>query len=416
MVCRSLLIAVMLMFAVLTTAVDAQTAPDFTDREKRILASLSLASLKPLSPNPSNQMADNKQAAALGEALFFDRRLSKDSALSCAGCHQPERAYTDGKALAEGVSLTARNTPPLQGVAYQRWFYWDGRRDSLWSQALIPFEAPSEMGSSRLAVVREVLSNPDYLQSYRTIFGPPPTISFESLPEHATPIGPTNLQNQWYRLNRSVQKNINTVFANLGKSLEAFQRTLDPPVTRFDQFVEAMRSGGGYGEKAAHLATSEEKQGMKLFMDDTRTQCLRCHNGPMLTNGGFHNIGTGKFSGENMDFGRVFGLQAVQIDEFNCLGDFSDAKPEECEALNHVSQDAHQNLHGAFKTPTLRYLDKTGPYFHDGRFDTLSEVISYYVSPPDSGRNGAHELAPIDLSAEEKRALVAFLRMFAADP
>ena len=409
MVFWRLLIAVTLLFTVLATAVDAQTAPDFTDREKRILESLSLASLKPLPPNPSNKLADNKRAAELGEALFFDGSLSKFGSLSCASCHQPDRAYTDGKALAEGVSLTARNTPPLQGVAYQRWYYWDGRRDSLWSQALIPFEAPSEMGSSRLAVVREVLSDPDYLQSYKVIFGAPPSINFELLPDHATPIGAPALQNKWYRLNRSVQKKINAVFANLGKSLEAFQRRLDPPVTRFDQFVDAMRSGDG--ERAGLLASAEEKRGMKLFMDDKRTQCLRCHNGPMLTNGGFHNIGTGKFSGKNMDFGRVFGLQAVQIDQFNCLGDYSDARPEQCNALNHFSQDAHQTLHGAFKTPTLRFLEKSAPYFHDGRFSSLTKVMKHYQTPPDTGPNKIHELQPMDLSAQEIAALISFLEM-----
>ena len=73
---------------------------------------------------------------------------------------------------------------------------------------------------------------------------------------------------------------------------------------------------------------------------------------------------------------------------------------------------AHQSLHGAFKTPTLRYLEQTGPYFHDGRFETLEQVIDYYQNPPESGPNGLNELRGLNLTDLEKQALAAFLRMF----
>ena len=83
------------------------------------------------------------------------------------------------------------------------------------------------------------------------------------------------------------------------------------------------------GDDSTHgdLLSVQEITGLKLSMDSRRTQCLQCHNGPMFTNGGFHNIGTGNFSGEHLDFGRVFGLRAVLMDEFNCLGKYSDAQP-----------------------------------------------------------------------------------------
>lgn len=380
-----------------------------TEREVRILQSLSLESLGPPPANPSNRVADSEQAAELGQQLFFDPRFSMDGTLSCASCHQPDKAYTDGLALAEGLDQTGRNTPTLLGVAYQRWFYWDGRRDSLWAQAMIPFEATSEMGSSRVAVVRAVLSHPEYRAAYQALFGQPPEFDWDSLPQEATPLGSTERQNAWYRLPRATQHNMNGVFANLGKTLEAFQRTLEPPETRFDQFVAALAAGNI--DRARELSSPAEIQGMKLFIDDERAQCLRCHNGPMLSNGGFHNIGTGKFSGENMDFGRVFGLQAVTMDEFNCLGEYSDARPEQCDNLNYLSQDPHQALYGAFKTPTLRYLDQTAPYFHDGRFNTLIEVIDYYTNPPSEGRNAVHELTPLDLTVADQTALVAFIEM-----
>jgi len=408
MTCR--FVQVFILAFLLSSGVNPAELPGkLTDRELRILQSLSLEALGPVPKKPSNRVADDERAAELGRTLFFDKALSADGSLSCASCHQPERAFTDGKALAEGVDRTARNTPTLYGAAYLDWLYWDGRRDSLWSQALIPIEAQSEMAFSRVAVVRLVLSSPGYRERYQAIYGSPPELDLGSLPEHATPIGNSKRQNAWYRLPLDTQKRVNTVFANIGKALGAFQRTLELPETRFDRFVAALSQKDW--EQADKLISDQELAGIKLYTDDRRTQCLRCHSGPLFSNGGFHNIGTGRFSGESMDFGRVFGLQAVLMDEFNCLGDYSDAKAEQCDALNHVPQDAHQVLHGAFKTPTLRYLKETAPYFHDGRFSTLNEVVDYYQDPPDTGPNKAHELQPLDLTDEEKKSLIAFLKM-----
>lgn len=393
----------------ITAMACAQAPENLTDRDLRILQSLSLFALEPIPDSPSNRFADNNQAAELGKALFFDKALSIDGSLSCASCHQQDKAFTDGKPLAEGIDRTARNTPTLYGTAYLDWLYWDGRRDSLWSQALIPLEASNEMASSRVAAVRLVQSSPDYRKRYQALFGPLPDLDGNALPEHAAPIGDTARQNAWYRLPSQTQQQINTVFANLGKALGAFQRTIELPETRFDRFVAALNQEDW--EQAKKLVSSEELEGIKLYIDDQRTQCLRCHSGPLLSNGGFHNIGTGRFSGELMDFGRVFGLQAVLMDEFNCLGNYSDAEADQCDALNHVSQDAHQVLQGAFKTPTLRYLGETAPYFHDGRFSSLEEVIDYYQSPPETGPNQLHELQPLNLTDDEKKALIAFLEM-----
>ncbi len=255
--------------------------------------------------------------------------------------------------MSEGVARTARNAPTLYGIAYLDWLYWDGRRDSLWSHVLIPFEAPSEMGGSRVAVVERVLTDPDYRNDYRALFRAPPELDWNSLPHRATPICNTARQNAWYRLPRQTQQRINMVFANIGETLEAYQRTLQSPATWFDRFVKALSEG--QIERAGQLVSEQELRGLKLYTATERTRCLQCHNGPILSNGGgFNNIGTGRYSGESMDFGGVFGLLAVLMDEFNCLGDYSDATSEQCDGLNHVSQDAHQTFHGAFKTPILR--------------------------------------------------------------
>jgi len=392
-----------------TSPVSADLPGNLSEADLRILQSLSLAGLGPVPASPSNRVADDERAVTMGKALFFDTTLSIDGSLSCASCHQAEMAFTDGKSLAEGMATTTRNTPTLYGAAYLDWLYWDGRRDSLWSQALVPFEDANEMGTSRVAVVQRVLTDPDYQKDYRALFGPPPELDWNSIPDQATPIGVTARQNAWYRLPRQTQQQINRVFANIGKTLEAYQRTLHPPETRFDRFVEVLSRG--QTERAGKLVSAAELRGMKLYTDTERTQCLQCHNGPLLSNGGFHNIGSGRFSGQSTDSGRIFGLQAVLMDEFNCLGDYSDAAPGQCDALNHVSQEAHQTLRGAFKTPTLRYLVRTGPYFHDGRFETLAEVVNYYQNPPENGPNGHHELRPMNLTDQQKQALIAFLGM-----
>src|SRR6185295_17867475 len=126
----------------------------FTDLEVKRL--LQHSPLPPPPPDETNAKADDPRAARLGRALFFDARLSGNGRLACASCHQPERSWTDGMALAHGADEGRRQTPSLWNVAYSRWYFWDGRADSLWSQALQPIESPREMAGSREAAVRLV--------------------------------------------------------------------------------------------------------------------------------------------------------------------------------------------------------------------------------------------------------------------
>ena len=102
------------------------------------------------------------------------------------------------------------------------------------------------------------------------------------------------------------------------------------------------------------------------------------------------------------------GMQAVLMDEFNCLGPYSDALPEECPSLRFLNKSNHIPLRGAFKTPSLRNVSGTAPYFHDGRFETLTEVIDFYNKPPMT--NGPTELKALGLNDQQKRQLIAFLR------
>ena len=122
--------------------------------EREAIASLWLGSLPPLPPSPGNPVADDPRAVALGHRLFFDPRFSANGATACASCHRPEHHFKDDAARSRGIGLTARKSMSVVGAAYSPWLFWDGRRDSLWSQALEPLEDPLEHGTTRVEVAR----------------------------------------------------------------------------------------------------------------------------------------------------------------------------------------------------------------------------------------------------------------------
>ncbi len=400
-------IAALLATAASVAAADPATHA-WTGREQRILASLRL--VRALPPSPGNRYADDPRAAELGRRLFFDPGFSANGEIACASCHRPALHFTDGRATAVGLAPLHRNAPTLVGAGFGRWFYWDGRRDSLWAQALTPLEAHDEMGGSRIGVLRRIAGDPRYRADYEAIFGPlPEAVLDAALPAEAGPLGEEPLRKAWFRIGEPTRDALDRAYANVGKAIEAFERTLLPTDSRFDRYVDAVQAGddAGLGQ-----LDEQEVAGLRLFIDATRTQCLQCHNGPQLSNGGFHNVGTGTFSGPALDFGRVLGIQAVLMDGFNCLGRYSDAGPEDCAPLRFLNADAHVPLEGAFKTPSLRDVAETAPYLHDGRYATLREVIDHYVSPP---ADVPHELRPLALSEPEREALVAFLRSLSGE-
>lgn len=380
----------------------------FTEREKNILATLTIDKLQqPVSE--SNRYAFNNEAQEFGEKLFNEKGLSESGEFSCASCHDPENHFIDGVPIAVAAGEGQRNTPPLHGVAWYSWFYWDGRRDSLWSQALTPIEAPVEMAGNRVAVARFIASAPDYLTEYQSIFGPLPFDKSDPLLAiSATPLGNEKQKSAWLKLDSNKQNEINTVFANVGKALAAYQHTLAPVETRFDAFQREVAEGKSVSK--IDSLSKLELEGARLFLNEKKTQCVECHNGVLVGNGNFHNIGTGNFTGPVFDFGREFGAQAALLNEFNCQGKYSDAKSDECLHLIYMNRNtAHKR--GAFKTPTLRNIPNTAPYFHDGRFTTLEQVVRHYAVPPP--RPEEHELRPgFELTEKEIIALTAFLQSF----
>jgi len=281
----------------------------------------------------------------LGKKLFFDKRLSINDRQSCADCHSPEKAFTDGRRLARGAegSLGERNAMPLFNLAWKSEFFWDGRADSLRQQVLQPVQNPLEMHQSLTnLVVKLTRANDNYPALFSAAFG-----SSEITSE------------------------------KISLALENYLLTL----TSFDSKFDRVLSG-------QEKFTPEEERGFELFSteyDPRRGQygadCFHCHGGPLFQSQSFANNG---------------------LDDVFC--DLGRAK------ITRKTLDT-----GKFAVPSLRNVALTAPYMHDGRFQTLEEAVEHYCTgvkrsatlDPNLAR---HPDGGVPLSAEDKKALVAFLK------
>ncbi len=392
----------LLALALLAACAGGTTAADWSADELRVLHSLSLDALKPLPPDPSNAVADEPAAAALGERIYFDTRFSGNGAVSCASCHMPERHFTDGRAFGVGMGTIPLNAMSLVGAAYSPWQTWNGKNDSQWSQALIPLENPLEHGGNRALYAHLLAEN--YRVEYEALFGPLPDLSDSGrFPRNAGPVDSPAASAAWDRMDPADRDAVNHVFANLGKMLAAYERTILPQPARFDRYVASLDENGiAQGDT---VLTPDELAGLRLFMG--KGQCTNCHNGPRFTNDAFHNTAIPGAPGVPIQRGRIDGVARVQADPFNCLGAYSDAPPEECTALRFMVTEG-DTLLGGMKTPTLRNVAETGPYMHTGQFATLAEVIQHYNSGG-FAIQGHNELTPLALTDEEAAQLEAFL-------
>lgn len=381
---------------------------DWSQQELRVLSSLHLDSLPAAVADFTNRLSQNADAADLGRKLFFDEALSETQRVSCATCHDPALKFTDGRRFSFGSATTARHSPTIIGVSRSNWFYWDGRRDSLWSQSVTPLETRGEMDRARTDLVRHVVTHEDYGEAFlnlSSVLTAEDMADADRFPPGAGPYAEEAGRSAWAQMSPVDRNKANQAFADVGKVISAYVETLQYSPSRFDNFVAALLDDDE--DAANELLTESERNGAKLFIDSTRTPCLRCHNGPLFTNFEFHNVGTGPSEDGPPDFGRYVGLQAATFDEFNCRGDYSDATRADCEKLKY-STEGHAD-EGAFKVPSLRNVAETPPYLHDGRFADLSAVLDFYLNPPDLERV-VHEIPDFELSDQEAADLVQFLR------
>ena len=366
--------------------------------EIKVLSSLRLSQLPTTPADPSNAVEGLPAAVDLGRRLFHDVRLSQNGRVSCASCHQEAKQFQDGLALGQGVGTGSRRTMPIVGAGQSPWLFWDGRKDSLWAQALGPLEDTAEHGGNRMAYAK--LLQQHYRKAYEAVFGAMPDL--RPLPSHASPYGSAAQRAAWQTLEPGTQQEVNRVFANLGKAIAAYEKTLAHRATRLDRFLEATLAGD---PGAGQLLSPPEAAGLRLFIG--RGQCVSCHNGPLFSDQSFHNTGVPERPGSALDRGRAAAIAKVQGDPFNCLGSFSDAGPGQCQELRFMRID-DPLMEGAFKTPGLRNVALRPPYMHAGQLATIEEVIAHYVQAP-AALVGHNERKPLRLSVQETRELALFL-------
>ena len=316
--------------------------------------------------------ADNPQTPekiSLGQKLFFEPRLSADGTVSCSTCHSPELAFTDRKPTSVGIKgrVGQRNAPTILNALYNKTQFWDGRTETLEEQVGFPIVNPSEMGHPNLdAAVAQIASVKEYQQLFQRVFGRPPN-------------GPDLL--------RAIA------------SYERTQLSFDSP---FDHFMA--------GENNAIDASA--KRGWELF--NTQARCNKCHaltdtqrDVTVFTDNDFHNIGVGiirhnvvALAGQaekliNSADTAAIDRAAIQHD-MSVLGRFLITKQEKDTA--------------SFKTPDVRNVLVTGPYFHDGSQDTLWDVMDHY-NKGDGLQNPwlDEDIQPLALTESDIDDLVAFL-------
>lgn len=353
--------------------------------------------------------AEAIQAAELGHDLFFDHALSRSGEHACASCHIPALAFSDAKARSHPAS---RNAPSLIGIAHQRWFNRDGSKDSLWSQALGPLENDFEIDADRVTLLQKIANHPNYPEQYLAAFDITLPRALLNALNPASPLRSEVERARWSELPQPIRDTIDLHFSNLGKALAAYQRQLAAQPSAFDRYAHALATGDS--DPQQHMS-DKAINGLLLFIS-SRTSCLDCHTGRHFSNQRFHNIGTAPFYLPGADPGRRGGIDKLLSDPFNCKSRFA-TEHKACDHLDGVwRNEIPYLLNGAFLTPGLRNVARTGPWFHDGSAKSLMDVMQHYRSPPTSqtGRT-EHELTALSLTDDEIRDIVAFMESLSSD-
>jgi cytochrome c peroxidase len=252
-----------------------------------------LTTYEPMPIPGDNPMTAEK--VTLGRQLFFDERLSGDGSRSCYSCHVCEKGLTDGLSKAVGAfgKQLPRSSPTLWNTGYHKEFYWDGRSPSLEKQAMAAWTG-ANMGAKADEIAAKLNQLQDYRGQFQRVFA-----------SDATP-------------------------DNIVKAIAAYERTIISGDTKWDRY----KAGD------ASALNESETRGWNIFR---AIKCNNCHDGVLLTDQQYHNVGIGMDQKEP-DVGRF--------------------------KVSNKTEDT-----GAFKTPTLRDISQSAPYFHDGSVATLEEAV-----------------------------------------
>jgi cytochrome c peroxidase len=341
---------------VLTTmAVSAMAGGETGKSDKR---------LEPLTPVPvpaDNPMTPEK--IELGRMLYFDPRLSGDSSLACAKCHDPAKGFSNGVQMSDAYPGTKhwRHVPTVLNAAYLKQLFWDGRAGSLEEQCLGPIEAPIEMNQNFIHLVEKLSGIPYYVTTFKKVF------------------------------NGDITKE------NIARAIASFERTIVSKTGPVDRYLK--------GDKSA--LNDAQKLGLDVFAG--KANCVTCHFGPALSDGEFHTTGVPE-------------LKELQTETDRIATRHFFASAQHYPNPRSVSADYGRELisksasdRAKFKTPSLRELKWTAPYMHNGAFETLDDVIDFYVKGGGNHPNKDALLKPFKLTDQERAGLIAFLEALSSD-
>jgi cytochrome c peroxidase len=316
--------------------------------------------------------ADNLQTPekiALGQRLFFDGRLSADGTVACSTCHDPGRAFTDGRPTSTGIEgrIGQRNSPTIANALFNAAQFWDGRATTLEQQAVLPIVNPIEMGQPSVdAAVAAIANDPEYRSAFQSVFGHAPNA------------------------------------ADLVRAIASYERTQLAYDAPFDHFIA--------GDKRA--IGDDAKRGWELF--NTRARCNKCHalsdsvrDTTNFIDNDFHNIGIGIIRHDVVALAQraqqlVASGDAAAIDRA--------AIQTELSAVGRFLVTKNPKDIASFKTPNIRNVLVTAPYFHDGSQETLWDVMDHY-NKGDGVQNPwlDEDIQPLALTEKEIDDVVAFM-------
>lgn len=293
-----------------------------------------------------------KHVIALGKTLFFDPRLSGSNQIACASCHIPDLSWSDGRARSVGhdMQTNKRNSPTILNTWFYKELFWDGRSKSLEDQAFSPINSETEMHSDMSEMIMKLRRLEGYKPLFKAAYG-----REEISPETVT------------------------------QAIAVFERTLTSRKADFDDFL--------LGKKDA--MSDAALRGLHLFR--TKARCMNCHNGALLSDNQFHNIGLTYYQREYEDLGRY--------------------------KVTHKAEDV-----GRFRTPSLRDVIRTRPWMHNGLFDNIDGIMNMYSAgmpqPKPKPEQVGDTLFPktdklikkLDLTKEEKQDIIAFLNAITSEP
>ena len=302
---------------------------------------------------PVKALEVNRDLADLGKRLFFDERLSGDTSLACASCHQPDKAFTDGKALSDAYTGSShfRNTPTLANVGHRAAWFHDGR-----------------LGTNLNDVTRESITE-------------------------------TYFMNMDMRIMQERLKQ-DPVYVEMFKKAGKGTPSNGGARSAIQEFLKSITSSGAPFDTGD--MSDSAKAGFELFKG--KASCAECHSGPRFTDDQPHNTGVPENPDIWSDPDRH--VTFVTYAKFMGIENYMNVRRD----LGAYVRDHKPESAGKFMTPTLRELTYTAPYMHNGTMASLEDVVEFYNAGGGNKANKDKRLHPLNLTGEEKANLVEFLK------